>query len=237
MLAGLNPCTIPEKELRRELKRCKNCIVFSGANVAMQVQCGTQTRVIRSDILDRDMFDPEPNTPKYTSWTMQLLDHLDQALGPGVLDQPIFPMLAKEQTTVPDEASPHLSDLGSGKYDALFQDAPDKPSDLYRAAQIHPATPSVRLESVAPFEPVTAVLPSYPPIARVAHVEGSVSFKMEVDAQGGVSAITFDSGSPLLRGQVKNAVSGWKFSEEAFNHEVNARIDFALNCLTKRPSP
>ena len=57
LLGSTNPCTIPEKELQRELKRCKNCLVFSGAKVVMQVQCGTQARLIRSDILDRDMFD------------------------------------------------------------------------------------------------------------------------------------------------------------------------------------
>src|SRR5271170_2518782 len=73
LLGSTNPCAIPEKELRRELKRCKKCLTFSGADVALQVQCGTQARIIRSDILDKDMFDPAPNTPEHTSWTMQLL--------------------------------------------------------------------------------------------------------------------------------------------------------------------
>src|ERR1700674_3199567 len=42
LMGFTNPCAIPEKELRRELKRCKNCLVFSGAKVVMQVRCGTQ---------------------------------------------------------------------------------------------------------------------------------------------------------------------------------------------------
>src|SRR5437763_2773214 len=60
LLGKTNPCTIREKELRRELKRCKKCLVFSGANVQVRVQCGAKTHIIRSDILDKDVFDPAP---------------------------------------------------------------------------------------------------------------------------------------------------------------------------------
>jgi hypothetical protein len=42
-----------KKPLRRELKRCKKCLVFSGADVVLQVQCGTETCLIRTDILDK----------------------------------------------------------------------------------------------------------------------------------------------------------------------------------------
>src|SRR5215470_19485218 len=73
LLAGTNPCSISQKELSRELKRRKKYSVFSGANVSMQVECGGQKRIIRADILDRDMFDAHPGTPERTSWTMELL--------------------------------------------------------------------------------------------------------------------------------------------------------------------
>lgn len=56
----------------------------------MQVQCGDQNRDIRMDVLDRDMFDPHPNTPQHTSWTMALLRRLDATLGGNVLDEPAF---------------------------------------------------------------------------------------------------------------------------------------------------
>ena len=69
LLGKSNPCAIPDKELTRELKRCKKCVVFSGANVAMQAQCANHNRIIRANVLDRDMFDPAPNTPQHTSWT------------------------------------------------------------------------------------------------------------------------------------------------------------------------
>ena len=229
-----NPCTIPEKKLRSELKRCKHCLVFSGAKVALQVQCGGEVRIIRADILDKDMFDPRANTPEHTSWTMQLLGRLDQAVGPSVMDRPVFPAFDKEKATVSNkESSQVLLDLSAGKYDALFKGAPDRPSDLYRSAQIPSRVPSVQLRSSTPFQPSKPLLPEYPPLARAAQVEGAVTFRMSVDASGVATDIAFDSGSPLLRDTVKNAVREWRFTEEAFNQRVSATIDFALNCPTK----
>lgn len=89
-LLKYNPCAIPEKDLRKETKRCKKCLVFSGAVVAMQAKCGSVTRIIRANILDRDMFDPAPHTPPNTTWTMNLLARIDNAVGPGVMDKPMF---------------------------------------------------------------------------------------------------------------------------------------------------
>jgi hypothetical protein len=104
LLKSTNLCTIPEKDLRHELNRCKKCLVFSGADVAMEAECRAQTRVIRSDIVvDKDMFDPAANTPEYTQWTMQLLRRLDEAVGPGVMAKPMFPVSAEDPSS-PQEA-------------------------------------------------------------------------------------------------------------------------------------
>ncbi len=230
LLGSTNPCTIPEKSLRRELKRCKNCLVFSGANVVMQVQCGTQTRLIRSDILDRDMFDAAAKTPEHTSWTMRLLKRLDQAVGPGVMDKPIFPTPEREELSAKDSDSVTLRDLSEGKYDALFQGAPNKPSDLYRAAKNHPPPPRVRLLSSVPLTPEVFVQPEYPLLARMARVEGAVSFKIEIDTNGGATNLTFESGHPILREAVKKAVSAWRFPKDASNQQIQATIEFTLNC-------
>jgi len=232
LLGKTNPRSIPEKALRRELKRCKKCLVFSGATVVIQVQCGSQTRLIRADVLDKDMLDAAANTPPHTSWTMTLLEKLDHAVGPGVMDKPMFALLGEEKASEDHGDLMVVRDISLGKYDALFPGAPDKPSDLYRAAQIHPATPSVSLQRSAPFQPTVSNLPRYPAIARAARVEGAVSFKIKVDSNGNVKDVVFDSGPPLLRGSVKNAVSEWKFPEGAFNQQIEATINFALNCST-----
>ena len=230
LLGSRNPCLIPENELRRELKRRRKGLVFSGAKVVIQVQCGAQTRLVRSEILDRDMFDTAPSTPKNTSWTMQLLERLDKAVGPGVMDKPIFPILEKEEPTGNTPSPIVLRDLSAGKYDALFPDSPDKPSALYRAAQNHPAPPTVRLVSSVPQPPEVYPLPEYPPLAKLARVEGAVTFEVEVDANGSTVNVSIESGHPLLQAAVKKAVEGWKFPEGTFDHRIHATIEFALNC-------
>ena len=235
LLGKTNPCTIREKELRRELKRCKKCLVFSGANVQMRVQCGAKTHIIRSDILDKDMFDPAPNTPEHTSWTMQLLARLDNAVGPGVMERPIFPISEKEEPSATNSNSEALADVSSGKFDMLFQGAPDKPSELYHAAQIRPPAPIVRLSSSAPFQPEIFVPPAYPPLARLAHIDGSVAFTISIGPNGNTTNFTVESGHPMLRGVVENAVSGWRFPRDAAGQLVHATIEFASNCSAKRP--
>jgi hypothetical protein len=229
-----NPCAIPEKGLHRELKRCKNCLVFSGANVTMQVQCGSQTRIIRADILDRDMFGSAPNTPKHTSWIMQLLARLDQATGPGVMDRPMFSIPGDVKKKAPTQGPETLQDVSVGKYDGLFQGAPDKPSDLYRAAQIPPPTPTIRLVSSTPSGPETFVEPVYLPIARLARIEGAVSFTVDINSDGEPTNFTATTGHPMLRGATEEAVSKWKFSKGAAGQRVQAVVEFATNCPAKK---
>lgn len=232
MLEGRNPCAIPEKALRKKLKRRKQGLVFSGAEVFMHVQCGGREHVIRADVLDRDMFDPNAATPQNTSWTMRLLTRLDKALPSGVMDQPIFAGLAEPTKAIGPNGDAARA-LESGEYDRLFVGAPDRLSDLYRASHISPPTPDVRIRSSEPFQPEKVVLPVYPPLARVARVEGAVVVTFKVDGNGRVADAQFESGHPMLRPTVTNAVGGWVFPKEAAEHRIKATIDFKTNCPSK----
>jgi hypothetical protein len=230
LLGSTNPCAIPEKEIRRELKRCKKCLTFSGVNVELQVQCGSQTRVIRSDILDKDIFDPAAKTPEHTSWTMRLLQSLDQAVGPGVMEKPTFPTSEEPDRLASDLDPTFLEDLSSGKYDGLFQGAPDKLSDLYRGSLIQGSLPSVRLMSSTPYAPEQFALPAYPLIANLAHVEGIVSLTIHIGADGNIVDPSSYAGQPILRHVVETAVSTWKFPIEAASKQVQITLEFVLNC-------
>ena len=227
-LGEANPCTIPAKELRRELKRCKKCMVFSGADVSMQAKCGGQERIIRAQILDKDMFDPSPGTPKNTSWTMQLLSRMDHALGSSVMDRPVFSSPTGGQTSSGN--SQMLQDLTSGKYDALFQGGPHKPSQLYHMAQEMPRNPDVEVQISPTVRPEVLTLPAYPPIARSARVEGTVIAKFTVIEDGGTSALIFKNGHPILRAAVERAASAWKFPIGAVGQELQATVVFKMNC-------
>ncbi|HXX46336.1 MAG TPA: energy transducer TonB [Candidatus Acidoferrales bacterium] len=235
LLGPINPCEIPEKVLRQEEKRCKNCLVFSGANVSMQVPCGAGSRVIKAKVLEQDWFEKFPNTPKNTQWTMTLLERLDKAIGPGVMDKPTFPAAAAGQ---PSDAilDPEIrSNLASGKYDALFEGASDKPSDLYVAAQKQPVVPTARVLSVEPLNPETLVQPEFPPLARLAHFEGSISVTFEVGFNGAPINLMLESGPSLLYGAAMNAVKQWRFPESASGQRVHATFEFKTNCPRTSP--
>jgi hypothetical protein len=235
LLKRENPCTIPEKDLHREAKRCKHCLVFSGANVSMQVPCGGRTRIINSKVLEQDWFEKTPNTPQNTLWTMELLDRLDKATGPGVMDKPMFQMDAAGGPSgiIPDNEISR--DLSSGKYDSLFAGAPDRPSALYLTSQQRPPAPVVKVVSVDPVTPDVVVQPLYPPIARLAHVEGSVSVSFDVDASGVPGSLSFDGGPGLLYGTVTTAVKTWRFPVTAAGQHIHAKFQFDSNCPL--PSP
>ncbi len=168
----------------------------------MQVQCGTQTRLLRSDILDKDMFDAATNTPQHTSWTMQLLERLDRAVGPGVMEKPAFSVPQGEESPLKVSDSETLDDLSSGKFDTLFQGGQFRLSNLYRAA-LNPPAPSVRLLSSTPTPPEVFVPPEYPSLAKLNHVEGIVSFVAEIDTNGAVTNLSLETEHPLLCSGVK----------------------------------
>ena len=163
---------------------------------------------------------------------MRLLARVDKAFPSGVWDRPVFGDLT-QPTSATAPNSETAKALASGEYDGLFAGAPDRPSDLYRSSQISPPAPDVHLRTSEPFQPDNFVLPGYPPIARLARIEGAVVVTFQVDANGRVTDTHFESGHPMLRPAVTGAVSEWKFPMEAADHRVKATIDFKTNCPSK----
>jgi len=232
LIEGGNPCAIREKELHKERKRCKHCLVFSGMNVTMRAQCGNEQRQIRMDILDRDIYDPgAARTPQHTSWTMRLLQRIDQALGPGPMEKPIFNMAAVPSPVPPRNVE--LDDLAAGKFDSLFEGSSDKVSELYRQAQHLPTPPAVELVSSEPIPPVSYKVPEYPPLAKAARVSGVVRLTAHLAADGRPENVKLLNGQPLLRGSAEAAIFRWVYPKEAANTEVRVTLEFKLPCSSE----
>jgi TonB family protein len=227
LLKGQNPCDIPEKDLRKELKRCKHCLNFSGADVTMRVSCRGKERAIRMDILNRDMFDPGPNTPKQTSWTMAVMSSLDGVLGPGVMEKPMFGP-GKPATTSQRAETTIARRLRSGEFDTLFDSKPLL-SDLAAQAARPLVSPNVVLEYYSPAAPTEAELPGYPPIAKAAHVDGKVSVSFHVTPDGRTENISFEK-QTLMQSATQAAVEKWRFPETAEGHDEHVTLEFKLNC-------
>ncbi len=233
LLGSRNPCAIPDKELKRELKRCKKCLVFSGSNVRMQASCGGTSRLIRSDILDRDMFDSAANTPTNTAWTMQLLEKLNRALGPGVMEKPMFatPEDASKDATVASTDAEVLRDLARGDYDPLFPASEIRLAALYQeTAKPSPPRPTAKLKTPLSVTPEVLFEPIFPPLARMTRTEGDVSVEFEVGPDGIPKGGTVTAGHPLLRAAALDAVGKWRFPTTAAGQQLKATLEFALNC-------
>ena len=82
--------------------------------------------------------------------------------------------------------------------------------------------------TVQKFEP-----PVYPPIAKQAHIEGTVKLQLQVSAQGDVTDAKVLSGHPMLVRFALENVKKWRFHcddcayGEAFNHEM--AYDFEID--------
>jgi hypothetical protein len=232
-----NPCAISDSALHRELKGRKKGLVFSGADVTMRVQCGSDQRLIKSAILDRDMFDSRANTPEHTSWAMRLLARLDGGLGPGVMDKPMFPLLSQDEQQVSMEQPESVTaqQIAAGSYDLLFDHARDKPSDLYRAARNPPAfVPVIALQSSFPRWPELFVPPVYPPLAKMARVRAPVTFTVDVNEEGIPSNLVFVHGHRLLEGAVRAAVAQWRFPKNMIGLQVSGTMMFSFKCPSDR---
>jgi TonB family protein len=227
VLKGQNPCDIPEKDLRKELKRCKHCSIFSGSDVTMHVSCRGKERAIRMDILDLDMFSPKATTPKQTSWTMAVMKSLDDALGPGVMDKPMFSP-GNPETSSQQVETLTLHRLRSGQFDRLF-DSKQPLSELAQQAAQPLPSPNVVLLDYSPVLPIEVELPGYPPIARAAHVGGKVSVNFHVTPDGRPENISFEK-QTMMQSATQAAVEKWRFPETKAGHEEHVTIEFKLNC-------
>jgi TonB family protein len=100
-----------------------------------------------------------------------------------------------------------------------------------REASQRPSASSVVLSDSSPVAPIKAELPKYPPIARAAHVEGTVSISLQVTPEGQTKNVSFNGDKLLmLHGAVEEAVRGWKFPESPDGHMEHATLEFRLNC-------
>ena len=88
-----------------------------------------------------------------------------------------------------------------------------------------PVTPPVRLHSgiTAPRK-VVDVAPTYPPVARTAHVEGIVVLEATIDTEGRVTDLRVLRSVPLLDDAALQAVRQWRFTPGQLNGQAVAVI-------------
>jgi len=166
---------------------------------------------------------------------MRILSQLGESLGPGSEAKPIFQLSPAAPHSVP--ATPLVGAIRDGRYDDLFGKDSEVSKIVREANQPPPPPPSVVIESITPVPLASPELPRYPPIARVAHVEGLVQATFDVSADGKVQDIAFISEPRLkmLELGVSDAASKWIFPQSAWGKSGKIAIRFDLNCKAGNP--
>jgi outer membrane biosynthesis protein TonB len=162
---------------------------------------------------------------------MAVLRQLDEALGPGALDKPIFAANEQKLQEIEQSSSnlPILVSLKNGEYDGYFT-SDKKLSQLYQESLSPSSLPSVELIS-SDFETSgNRVLPIYPPIAKAAHVEGIVETTFDVSPSGNTSNAQRVSGPELLEKATTDTILQWTFPPSSEIRHEHAKIAFRLTC-------
>jgi protein TonB len=149
------------------------------------------------------------------------------------MEKPMFSLADPQKAPAPTQSA-GIADVGTGKYDGLFQGESDKPSKLVRLANTPIPEPDIQITIDDPVKAEKLVTPVYPPIARLAHIDGIVSVEFIVKKDGGASSITIQSGPPLLRRTVSDAVGKWKFPLDAVGRKIHATLNFNSNCSPQK---
>jgi TonB family protein len=230
LLGGINPCDLSPKQAKRESKRKKHTLSFAGENSKVQYQCGEETRILTVNVHESDIFDTHWKTPTLTAWFMKMVGVLDKETGSSMWDDSIFKLDAElKQNQEPQNEPEILKEVAAGKYDKLF-DGPDLPSVMYRDAQVKIVEPTIQLVSSMPIMPNEITLPTYPPIAKAARVEGVVVVDFKIGEECKPMNLQVKSGPKMLEQTSKEAISKWKYCPAKKDQEVEVTFDFKLNC-------
>ena len=77
----------------------------------------------------------------------------------------------------------------------------------------------IRVSSLDPGRLIHMVQPVYPPIAKTAHIEGTVELSAVIGTDGRVRDLSVVSGHPLLRKAAIDAVRQWIYKPPVLNGE------------------
>jgi periplasmic protein TonB len=136
------------------------------------------------------------------------------------------PMLVDESATVPPVAGGVPGGLGrsqnSGLLDSVFGVTPDVARPAAKPLETKPPveeTKRIRVSSLDPGRLIHMIQPVYPPIAKTAHVEGTVELTAVIGTDGHVRDLNVVSGHPLLRKAALDAVRQWIYKPPVLNGE------------------
>jgi periplasmic protein TonB len=149
---------------------------------------------------------------------------------------PVRTQVVPHATSIQNVPIPVIGDAGPGAPD----EGPGVPfGSGHEAFPIAPPKPPTvrvirRSESVQESQLVNRVIPTYPEIARVARVSGTVELVVLIGRDGSVLSVQVLSGNPLLATSAKEAVTQWRYRPalldgQAVEVESRVTVNFVLD--------
>lgn len=89
-----------------------------------------------------------------------------------------------------------------------------------------------QLRNTADYRFSRFVVPAYPPLAKMARIQGDVQLQLKVEAATGeVNSLSVVSGHTLLIGSAAEAARRWRFEARSLGSEtVDVTIEYLLRC-------
>jgi periplasmic protein TonB len=99
--------------------------------------------------------------------------------------------------------------------------APPPPPPPPKVVEVKPATPQrIRVGGqVQVSKLLKKIVPSYPPLAKQARIQGTVKFTAVIGKDGTIQNLTLVSGHPLLVQSAQDAVKQWIYAPTLLNQE------------------
>ncbi len=96
-----------------------------------------------------------------------------------------------------------------------------------------PKTGPARISAgVAEANLIEKVMPKYPPVAVIAHIQGSVRFRAVIGTDGRIQDLELIEGPPILVGAAQQAVLAWRYRPTLLNGKpVPVVTDITVNFL------
>jgi TonB family protein len=248
-----NPCAVDQRELLRELRRNRRALkhtqLFTFADFVIVADCGGKETVLQLPLLP---FPAGPHGPPRIERSYDLLRDVekrvfgtDQVFNTSA-DMKIFDDLEGEKGGEDDErtGAALVPELRSGAYDrALWGDckkAACAGQGLKGVLETYVppdqrTEPAVSWVKPPSYKFVKVALPGYPPLARLARVQGDVELELQVDERTGlVVGVAAMSGHPLLLRTAHQAARDWQFQPEkqpegVKKNKVVLRFDMKCN--------
>lgn len=252
LVSDNNPCAVDQKELRREIQRSKRArkhmLVFSSAHFGIVADCGGKEVVLHLPMVP---FGTVPQRSPQIARSYELLREVEiRVFGTDEVfkssgETSILPGLEGDNPSSSDDllGESLLSELRSGSFDRALCDnwkngacADDwLQSDLksYIPLSARPQ-PTVMLIEPNDHDFVVFRPPGYPPLAKMAGIEGKVVIELQVDSvTGSVSDVKVITGHPLLQTAALEAARKWQLrptGSTGSTRIVRAVLEFERNC-------